>query len=156
MYVDAFGAGKPASGAFFVYDLVTEVGSRVRQPAVAAHDYVLTHARGIGLVQVPAEFSQSLGLAIRHQEPVRISCAAILATTADCLQRMEHACAQDAECAALEGAGAVGALASRWTEAQSSFGGPQPASAMPDGALLSLLSDLRQLHAKNTELFTRL
>ena len=30
MYIDAFGAGKPASGAFFVYDLVTEVGSRVR------------------------------------------------------------------------------------------------------------------------------
>ena len=30
MYIDAFGAGKPASGAFFVYDLVTEAGSRVR------------------------------------------------------------------------------------------------------------------------------
>lgn len=30
MYIDAFGTGKPASGAFFVYDLVTEAGSRVR------------------------------------------------------------------------------------------------------------------------------
>jgi hypothetical protein len=30
MYIDAFGAGKSASGAFFVYDLVTEAGSRVR------------------------------------------------------------------------------------------------------------------------------
>jgi hypothetical protein len=30
MYIDAFGASTPASGAFFVYDLVTEVGSRVR------------------------------------------------------------------------------------------------------------------------------
>ena len=33
MYIDAFGAGKPASGAFFVYDLVTEAGSRVRSRA---------------------------------------------------------------------------------------------------------------------------
>ena len=31
MYIDAFGASTPASGAFFVYDLVTEVGSRVRR-----------------------------------------------------------------------------------------------------------------------------
>ena len=34
MYIDAFGAGKPASGAFFVYDLVTEAGSRVRSRAL--------------------------------------------------------------------------------------------------------------------------
>lgn len=40
MYIDTFGASTPASGAFFVYDLVTEVGSRVRlladRPRMAA------------------------------------------------------------------------------------------------------------------------
>jgi hypothetical protein len=30
MYVNALSASTPASGAFFVYDLVTEVGNRVR------------------------------------------------------------------------------------------------------------------------------
>ena len=108
-------------------------------------------------MQVPAEFSESLGLAIRHQEPVRISASAMLDTTAKCLRRIQTTCAQDAAGISPEDFTALGSLASRWTEAQASSGAPRPASiAMADAAMLSLLADLRQLHMKNAELFNRL
>ena len=103
-----------------------------------------------------AEFSESLGLAIRHQEPVRISSAAMLDSTAECLRRMQAACEADAAGIAPEDVAALGSLASRWAEARGS-GLPQPAAAaLADAAMLSLLADLRQLHAKNAELFNRL
>jgi hypothetical protein len=105
---------------------------------------------------VPAEFSESLGLAIRHQEPVRISSAAMLSSTADSLRRMQLACEQGADGIVAEDVAALGSLAARWSDAQRSFGGPQPAAAIEDAALLSLLADLWQLHAKNADLFTRL
>ena len=115
------------------------------------------HKRDFECMQVPAEFSESLGLAIRHQEPVRISAAAMLHTTAECLRRMQTSCAQDGADIAPEDVAALGSLASRWTEAQASGGVPQPASiAIADAAMLSLLADLRQLHVKNAELFNRL
>ena len=80
----------------------------------------------------------------------------MLATSADCLRRMQLACAQDADGIATEDVAALGSLASRWAEAHSSFGAQPPAPALADAALLSLLSDLRQLHARNADLFTRL
>ena len=105
---------------------------------------------------MPAEFSESLGLAIRHQEPVRISSFAMLDTTAECLRRMQLACAQDASGIASEDVAALGSLASRWAEARGSSGAAQRAPTLADAAMLSLLTDLRQLHAKNAELFARL
>ena len=115
------------------------------------------HECDIECMQVPAEFSESLGLAIRHQEPVRISSAAMLDSTAECLRRMQLACEQDAAGIASEDVAALGSLASRWAEARGPGGAPQPAPpALADAAMLSLLSDLRQLHAKNAELFNRL
>ena len=107
-------------------------------------------------MQVPADFSESLGLAIRHQEPVRISCAALLDSTADSLRRMQLACAEDASGIASEDVALLGSLTSRWTDAQSISHASQPAPALTDAALLALLSELRQLHAKSGDLFTRL
>jgi hypothetical protein len=80
----------------------------------------------------------------------------MLETTADCLRRMQLACAQDASGIASDDVAALDSLASRWGEAQRSGAAAQPAPALADATLLSLLSDLRQLHAKNAELFTRL
>ena len=113
--------------------------------------------RDVKYAQVPAEFSESLGLAIRHQEPVRISAAAMLDSTAECLRRMQTACEQDAAGIAPEDVAALGSLASRWAEAQGSGGALQPApTALADAVMLSLLAELRQLHARNAELFNRL